>query len=150
VQNPGTRLQLLLQNVAFLPQFREAMAGRGAVGDASMLALMQPAEPGTPHSLEDIFAAVSGRPADAARHVWQNLEARGGDASALITAARRLIFLKGTDSHDYKFSSAALEDYYKVSPQFRNGFLASSVYHLRGAGDADNKLIDRVRSALAG
>ena len=33
----------------------------------------------------------------------------------LMTAARRLIFSKGRDSHDYKFSSAALEDYYNVT-----------------------------------
>ncbi len=32
-------------------------------------------------------------------------------AARLWTAARRLIFAKGNDSHDYKYSSAVLEDY---------------------------------------
>ena len=36
-----------------------------------------------------------------------------------MTGARRLIFTKGTDSHDYKFSSAALEDFYHVSPRWQ-------------------------------
>ena len=65
-----------------------------------------------------------------------------------INAARRLIFLKGTNSHDYKFSSAALEDFYNVSPAWRNRYLASSVFNLRGALDRDNDLVERTRAAL--
>ena len=37
-----------------------------------------------------------------------------------MTAVRRLIFLKGRDAHDYKFSSAALEDYYHASPALQS------------------------------
>ena len=70
------------------------------------------------------------------------------DPAQLINAARRLIFLKGTNSHDYKFSSAVLEDYYHVSPAWRDRFLATSVYNLRGSEDADNSLVQRVRDAL--
>ena len=44
--------------------------------------------------------------------------------------ARRMIFLKGRDSHDYKFSSAVLEDYYHVSPAWRDRFLAAGIYNL--------------------
>ncbi len=65
-----------------------------------------------------------------------------------MTAARRLIFAKGSDAHDYKFSSAALEDYYHASPEWRARFLASSVFWLRGTGDKDNDLIKRARAAL--
>ena len=32
-----------------------------------------------------------------------------GDPQTVVDHARRLVFLKGNDSHDYKFSSAALE-----------------------------------------
>ena len=63
--------------------------------------------------------------------------------------ARRLIFLKGRDSHDYKFSSAALEDYYHATPAWRARFLASSVFWLKGTGDEDNDLVKRARAALA-
>ena len=65
-----------------------------------------------------------------------------------MNTARRLIFLKGTNAHDYKFSSAVLEDYQNVSPQWRSRFLASSVFNLRGSGGADNALVQRTRSAL--
>ena len=49
-----------------------------------------------------------------------------GDAKPFIDAAQRLIFLKGTDSHDYKFSSAVLEDYLPSVPELRDRFLAAS------------------------
>ena len=58
---------------------------------------------------------------------------KGGSAEKLMAQARRLIFAKGTDSHDYKFSSAVLEDYYHVSPAWRPRFLAASMANLRGS-----------------
>jgi hypothetical protein len=69
-------------------------------------------------------------------------------ASELIDAARLLVFLKGDDAHDYKFSSAILEDYYHVSPEWRDLYLALNVAKLRSARDADNKLVERSRAAL--
>jgi hypothetical protein len=66
----------------------------------------------------------------------------------LADAARRLIFLKGRDSHDYKFSSAVLEDYAILSPAWRDRFLAASVFNLRGAGDPDSDHVQRTRAAL--
>jgi hypothetical protein len=73
----------------------------------------------------------------------------GGDARALMNQARRLVFLKGNDAHDYKFSSAVLEDYAHVSPRWRNRFLASGMFYLPGADAKDNALVGRVRAALA-
>jgi hypothetical protein len=66
-----------------------------------------------------------------------------------ITAARVLVFLKGNNAHDYKFSSAVLEDYENVSPLWRGRYLASSVFNLRGSGGADNALVARTRAALS-
>jgi hypothetical protein len=59
-----------------------------------------------------------------------------------------LIFLKGTNAHDYKYSTAALEDYLHVSPSWRNRYLAASVFNLKGSGSPDNKLVQRTREAL--
>jgi hypothetical protein len=59
-----------------------------------------------------------------------------------------LVFNKGPNSHDYKFSSAALEDYFHASPPWRNRFLATSMFFLRGSGDHDNDLVQRTRAAL--
>jgi hypothetical protein len=72
----------------------------------------------------------------------------GGGAKEVIQAARQLIFLKGTDSHDYKFSSAVLEDYYHTSPRWRNQYLAASINRLRSSTEPDNQLVQRARAAL--
>ena len=72
----------------------------------------------------------------------------GSDPKALIAAARRLVFLKGDDAHDYKFSSAVLEDYYHASPAWRDRLLAASLMLLPSSGDRDNQLVRRTRAAL--
>jgi hypothetical protein len=143
--NDETRRMLLLQNAAFLPLFRQAMRGRGSVGDARIDQL-DPAD-GQANPIERIFHDEShDRPA-AARHMLGYLEG-GGSPEELMSAARRLIFLKGNDSHDYKFSSAVLEDFHHVSPPWRNRFLASSVFNLSGSDDQDNQLVQRIRNAF--
>jgi hypothetical protein len=60
------------------------------------------------------------------------------------------VFLKGNDAHDYKFSSAVLEDYYHVSPAWRDRLLAASMYYLPTSRAGDNKLVGRIRAALEG
>jgi hypothetical protein len=64
--------------------------------------------------------------------------------------ARRLIFSKGRDAHDYKFSAAVFEDFHRLSPEHRARFLAGSLYWLKGTADPDNDLIRRARGMLAG
>ncbi len=65
-----------------------------------------------------------------------------------MAAAQRLIYLKGTDSHDYKFSSAVLEDYSNLSPKLRDRYLAASVFWLKGSGAPDSGLVARTRAML--
>ena len=84
----------------------------------------------------------------AARKALAYLQAGHEPASPLIHAARRLVFLKGDDAHDYKFSSAVLEDYYNASPAWRARYLAASLLLLPGSGDRDNSLVKRTRAAL--
>jgi hypothetical protein len=148
--NDETRQLLLLQNCAFLPMFREGAQRRGAVADSKIedLKPVAPADSSANDSLEAIFADVSRDRMAAAGKVLGYLEA-DGSAKAFVDAARRLIFLKGNDAHDYKFSSAVLEDCAHVSPAFRDEFLALSVFNLCGSGDRDNGLVARTRSALA-
>ena len=66
-----------------------------------------------------------------------------------LDAARLLVILKGTNAHDYKYSSALLEDYYHVSPSWRKHCLAGGIFLLRGSSLNDNRLVQRTRSALA-
>lgn len=139
-----TRRLLLLQGASFLPLFREAMAKRGKVSDVRIDRL----EPADADGPDAVFAALPNRRESAARMALGHL--RSGDAAArqLIDAGRRLVFLKGTDSHDYKFSSAVMEDFDHVSPRWRGRFLAASVYWLKGSGGPDTPLVKRVHDAM--
>ena len=102
-----------------------------------------------PAAVAEIFAAAGpDRPA-AARKALAHLD-RGGRPGALADAGRRLVFLKGKDAHDYKFSSAVFEDYAHVAPPLRNRCLAASLYYLPSSASPDNGLVKRTRAALIG
>jgi hypothetical protein len=134
------RRWLLLQNAAFLPLFR------GQPGNGVEIDKFTGTAPG-PQALDDIFAAVGKDNAAAAAQSLAFLES-GGSPGDFHDRARRMIYLKGNDSHDYKFSSAALEDSLHVSPQWRHRFLAASVFWFKGSTGPDTDLVKRTRAAL--
>ncbi len=144
-----TRRLVLLQNAAFLPMFRESMQSRGKVGETKITEL-QPADMSSTEGdpLDHIFDTISSDRMAAARQTLAY--AREHDSpNDFMQRARVMVFLKGRDSHDYKFSSAVLEDYFHVSPAWRDRFLAASVFNLRGSGGNDNPIVDRTKKALA-
>ena len=148
-QDDATRRLLLLQGTAFVPMFRGAMQGRGKVADVDLRVLEPMALSQETDAIGEIFAEVSGERMTAARKTLAYLQNRG-DAKAFIDAARLLTFSKGNNAHDYKFSSALLEDYSHLSPGWRDRYLASGVFNLRGSREGDNQLVQRTRAALAG
>jgi len=135
-----TRRLLLLQACSFAANFRGDLRSAKDV----KIDELEAAEAAVP---ADVFADVPKDRLGAARKALGYLAK--GDPASLIAEARRLTVLKGNDAHDYKFSSAALEDCAKLSPSWRGRFLASSVFWLKGAGSADNGLLTRVKSALS-
>jgi hypothetical protein len=147
--NDETRRLLLLQAPAFLSLFRKAMAGRGKLREEMHIDTLPKGEvKAGPEAIPEILADISKDRVTAARKTLALLENPAVKPEMLLTAARRLIFSKGTDSHDYKFSSAALEDYYHTTAPWRARYLATSMFNLKGAGDRDNRLIERARAAL--
>jgi hypothetical protein len=151
--NDETRRMMMLQAAAFLPLFRKFMGGRGGkVRDDLRLDKLEEDEEMTARGsagIEEIFATVSKDRVAAARKTLSWLGQRDHDPEQLMTVARRLIFNKGTNAHDYKFSSAALEDFWNATPAWRNRYLATSMFNLHGSADKDNDLIRRARGALA-
>jgi hypothetical protein len=145
-----TRCLLMLQSAAFLPMFRQAMMGRGKLADVKIDKLEKAEVKDCPaEAAEEIFAEVGKDTMLAARKTLALMDGGATRFPPLVTAAERLIFTKGRDSHDYKFSSAALEDYYHVTAPWRARYAASSMFNLKGTGDPDNDLIVRTRAALA-
>lgn len=139
--NDETRKFLLLQNAAFLTMFRD----RGGIKEGIAIDEFEPVD-GVP-GIEEIFAEISGNKKMAARKALAYLKSTK-DPKPFMREAQRLIYLKGTGSHDYKFSSAVLEDYHSISPQMQDRFLAASVFWLQGSGKKDTNLVARTRAAL--
>lgn len=140
-----TRLMLMLQGASFLPLFR-GPTGRGR--DVNIDAF----EPSTPEASGDravmeFFTDAGADRMTAASKALSYLST-GGAAKPLIDHARRLVFLKGNDSHDYKFSSAVLEDHAHLSPTWRERYLAASLFLLPTPAERDNALVQRTRAAL--
>ncbi|GBD35418.1 hypothetical protein HRbin36_00530 [bacterium HR36] len=144
------RRYILLQNAAFLAMFRDTMRQRGQLNEKLCLDQLEPValDKSGPAAVEEIFDLVGKDTLLAARKTLAALKHKAVDPMALMATARRLIFAKGFDSHDYKFSSAALEDFFHASPAWRHQFLAASLFNLKGNSHRDNQLIQRARAAL--
>lgn len=142
-----TRRFLMLQAAAFLAMFRARMGNLPATPRVDTL------EPGDltgrgQEAVDGIFTTLSRDKLGAARKTLALLQNQRDQLPAMLATARRLIFAKGTDSHDYKFSSATLEDFYHVSPAWRDRYLAASVYWLKGSAGNDSPVLERTRAAL--
>ncbi len=142
----STRAFLLMQAGAFLSLFREAMKSRGTLASLSVDGLEKTE---VKEGIGEILSDVSRDKTLAARKTITLLERSPEQIQPLMAAARRLVFAKGNDSHDYKFSSAVLEDVYTLPEPLRPRFMAACMYNLRGSGERDNTLIQRARAALA-
>jgi hypothetical protein len=144
-----TRRFILLQAASFTTLFRGELANRKENLADLKIDTFEAASPKSKgaEAVNEIFADLSKDKTTAAKKVLGYLK-DNPDSRPITDAARRLIFRKGTDSHDYKFSSAVLEDYAHVSPEWRNRFLAASVYWLKGSGDRDTSIVERTRKAL--
>ena len=144
-----TRRFATLQAAAFLTMFRARMGDKIDKRLKIDTLEKQETKAGGPGAIEEIFADVRRDNVAAARKTLALLDDKGAKAEPILDAARRLIFSKGRDSHDYKFSSACLEDFYHTTPAWRPRFLAASMFWLHGSWEKDNDLITRVRAALA-
>ncbi len=149
VASDDSRRRILLQNLAFLCHFRDRLPKINDQHTEKLQALVTPMNLAADHSgAEHVFAELHSQPTEGARKAYSYLLC-GGSPAALMDEARRMVFLKGTDSHDYKFSSAVLEDFYHVSPALRNQYLAAATYMLHGADEPDNSLVHRIRTAFS-
>jgi hypothetical protein len=135
-----TRKLLLMQNASFLTLFRGNRMAGARIDD------LEPAA--KPAQVDEIFANLSRDKLGTARMILRHLKDEG-DPRPFAQAARRLIFTKGTNSHDYKYSSAVLEDYHAMSPKCRDRFLAATAFYFKGSSDNDNPLVTRTRAALS-
>jgi hypothetical protein len=146
VRSDETRRLLLLQNAAFMTLYRGNSGASGLQIDSLE---PTPTKASGPGAIEEIFADISTDRLAASRKILSYLR-QSSNPKPLADAARRLIFLKGHDSHDYKYSSAVLEDYSEMAAQWRDRYLAATAFYLKGTDAPDNELVKRTRAALEG
>jgi hypothetical protein len=140
-----TRKLLLVQNAAFIPLFRG-----NSKNDGVQIDMLQPlsANENSVPTVDEIFAEISRDRLNASKKILAYLKDTN-DPTHFAQTARRMIFLKGTNAHDYKYSSAVLEDYEIIRRLWRDRYLAASAFYLKGSADRDNQLVQRTRQALS-
>lgn len=149
--NTDDRLRrlLLLQNAALLTHFRDDALPHDEKR-APLIDRFEAVPPPAPRgaAVEVILELAARDRAAAVRMTLGALRSEAGGAQALIDAAQRLIVLKGTNAHDYKYSAAVFEDYHNVSPAWRDRYLAAAMQYLTAPRASDNPLVARTRAAL--
>jgi hypothetical protein len=142
----------LLQAVGWQPMYRDRAKLKGAKPiDAQAAESREPASSSPPPDSEvgAIFEAINDDRGKAAAKALEYL-ARGGSRDLIFDAARRMIFHKGNDSHDYKYGAAVCEEIMHAStPAWRGPLIASAMYNLPGAKENDSPLMIRAREAVA-
>lgn len=141
-----TRRLALLQAVGWQPLYR----GRAKPPAGTTIDALEPLKPdhSGDEAVGEVFDAVSADRKTAARKSVGFLAA-GGSPDDLFAAARRLIFHKGRDSHDYKYGAAVWEECLLASdPKWHGPLVASAMFNLPGSKTPDSPLMDRAREAI--
>ena len=148
VASPDLRLQLLLQNASFLGMFcQRVKSGKHREERVGDFASAQIPEDNV-QALQQVIQSIARDNDLSARSLKTLLSRDSSMARPFMDQARQMVFLKGTDSHDYKFSSAIMEDCFHLSPALRSQYLAMSVFKLNGPSQPDTPLMPRLRACL--
>ncbi len=150
-----TRLFLLLQAVGWMAHFAftgglaknpKPDAGTNIL-DLAPPAAALPDDPVT--AAESIITTMAKDRIAAARSTFAYAK-RHANKPALVSAARRLVFTRAADPHDYKYPAAAFEDIPTVTPAWRPHMLAASMLHIPAATAPESEVIRRAKEAVAG
>lgn len=150
-----TRLFLLLQGVGWMAHFARtgglATDPNPAPGSSILdLAQREPdARDDDAQEAERILATIATRRSEGVSRAFAYAQ-RPADPATLFSAARRLVFTRATDTHDYKYPAAAFEDIAVVSPAWRPHMLAASLLHIPAASAPESLVIQRAKEAVAG
>ena len=144
-----TRRLALLQAIGWQPMFR----GRTKLTDAEGIDSLK-INPGAAissgdESVAEIFTTINDDRKKAAAKAQAYL-GRGGSPELIFDAARRMIFHKGAESHQYKYGAAVSEEFFwSTEPRWRSPIAATSMFYLPGTKTSDSPLMIRAREALA-
>ena len=144
----ATRKLALLQAVGWLPFYRDRIKPDPGRVDLDALEPESVTSTG-PEAIADVFDAIGKDRTLAARKALGYLRA-GGSSTLLFAASRRMVFHKGSDSHDYKFAAASWEEcQIATDPKWQAPLAAASMYYTPGTSAPDSPLMKRAREAVA-
>ena len=142
-----TRKLSLLQAAGWIPMYRDRIKSTSTVK-------LDALEPGSmdakgAEGLTEVFATIAKSRPEAAAKALAYLK-EGGSPSAIFAMARKLIFQKGRDSHDYKYAAAAWEEFsLTADPRWQPNLAAAMMGNLPSTGQADSPLMQRAKAAIA-
>ncbi len=143
----ANRRLALLQAVGWIPAYRDRIKVKQGVG----LDALEPESVSAKgdEAVVEPFDAIGTDRGLAARKVLGYLKA-GGSTDTLFAAARRMIFHKGKDSHEYKYGAAVWEECLLASdPKWQAPLAAASMFYVPGTKTPDSPLMKRARAAVA-
>jgi hypothetical protein len=143
-----TRRLALLQAVGWQPLFRGRVKLTDSTGIDTLKASLDTPVSSGDAAVGEIFASINDDRNKAAAKAMSYLTG-GGSPDLIFDAARRMIFHKGRDSHDYKYGAAIWEEcLWSTESKWRSPMVAASMFNLPGAKTADSPLMIRAREAL--
>ncbi len=144
-----TRRLALLQAVGWQPLYRGRTKPADSTGIDALKASPDLLTSKGDEAVAEIFSTINADRHKAGSKAMAYL-ANGGSSDLIFDAARRMIFHKGRDSHDYKYGAALWEEVVlSTEPKWRNPMIAAAMFNLPGAKTADSPLMIRARESLA-
>ncbi|HWE40221.1 MAG TPA: hypothetical protein VG406_26960 [Isosphaeraceae bacterium] len=145
--DPTTRLLALLQAAGWLPLMRD----RNTAADGPAIDSIEPVSPDATgdEAVGEVFSALDSDRRKAAAKAIGYL-GKGGSPDLIFDAARRLIFRKGRDAHDYKFGAAIWEEFrLAADPRWQGPLTAAALFNFPGSGSPDSPLMRQAVEAVA-
>lgn len=143
----ATRAITLLQAASWMTKYREDIHGYTAQDLKRIDQIESDGGEGDPPTPETLFEQLAQDRFQAARSALAFAQA-GGSPDAFMDVGRRLVFEKGTNAHDYKFSAAAFEEFVHANPRWRPHLMAASLFNLRSSSERNSPLSDNIRAAM--
>jgi hypothetical protein len=142
-----TRKLALLQAAGWIPLYRQRIQSSKPIHIDAVEAI-KPDTTGE-EAIGEVFATIKTDRAQAAAKALGYV-AGGGSPDAIFAMARRLIFRKGRDSHDYKYGAAAWEEFHLASdPKWQAPLAAAALGNFPSSDTPDNPLMTRAQEAIA-
>ena len=146
-QAETTQLLALMQSAAFMPAFRRRVGNARPDLRVDGLEPLAVAGDGA-EALRDAFSELPHDRTSGARKALHYLR-HGGCADAFVGGARRHLARNGRQSHDYKFTEAALENHREMVPsEWRDRILSASMAYFTGPAATPSPVAQRAIELL--